>query len=53
MSLCLVGVSSRQSAPLLMEAMEAMEAMDAGMKKETQVKKKSTKGKSHWLKGDN
>ena len=39
LSLCLVGVSSRQSAPLLMEA------MDAGMKKETQVKKKPTKGK--------
>lgn len=34
-----VGVSSRQSAPLLMEA------MDTGMKKETQVKKKPTKGK--------
>ena len=44
-SLCLVGVSSRQAVPLLMEP------MDAGMKKETQVKKqqgkkkKKTKGK--------
>ncbi len=38
LSLCLAGVSSKQSAPLLMEA------MDAGMKKETQVKKKPTKG---------
>ncbi len=39
LSFSLVGVSSRQSAPLLMEAMEA------GMKKETQIKKKTTKGK--------
>ena len=45
LSLCLVGVSSRQSAPLLMEA------MDAGMKKETQVKKKPTKGKKKKKKG--
>ncbi|MBF0259651.1 MAG: transposase [Desulfamplus sp.] len=39
LSLCLVGVSSRQAVPLLMEP------MDAGMKKETQVKKKPTKSK--------
>jgi len=45
LSLCLVGVSSRQSAPLLMEPMEA------GMKKETQVKKKTTKGKKKKKKG--
>lgn len=39
LSLCLVGVSSRQSVPLLTEP------MDADMKKETQPKKKPAKGK--------